>query len=90
MIDWILEWIVERLEAFGSWLASVVPPVPAWVGDITAGLSEIAQTAALFGAWVPWGLVVIVLGLVVVVIGIAFAIRIARIVASFLTLGGGS
>lgn len=86
----IMTWIVERLEAFGAELAELVPDPPGWALNAAASVSEVAAFASTFGHWVPWSLVVAVLLVVVGCIVAAFLIRIVRIVASFMTLGGGA
>lgn len=54
-----------------------------WIADIWAA-------GAGLGAWIPWSVVGIATGMVIAAIGIGFAIKLVRIVASFLTAGGGS
>lgn len=57
---------------------------------MASGVGTVLGYAGGFGNWIPWGQVgpalVVVLGVLVA----AGAIKLVRIVASFLTLGGGS
>lgn len=63
--------------------------VPAWM-DASGPLATVMTFAGSMGAWFPVPLLVTVLLAVLTAWGIAFAIKITRIIASFLTMGGGS
>lgn len=63
---------------------------PSWVTDAGGVLGTVVEGGASLGAWIPWGTVGIVVAAIFTSIGVAFGIKVARIVASFLTLGGGS
>ena len=87
--EWLYGQFVAVLEGIGQTVASLVPPVPSWIADAIAGVSTVVGKAGTIGTWVPWGIVVASVGLVVLVMIAGLGIQLARIVASFLTLGGG-
>lgn len=64
-------------------------PAPA-LGGATSGIGQIFGWAAGLGNWVPWSAIGPALGVVVLVLAAAGVVKLVRIVASFLTLGGGS
>lgn len=63
-----------------AWLTTTVPDLIGQASDWIVGVN----------AWVPFDHVATVLGFVVLVLATAVAVRLVRIVASFLTAGGGS
>jgi hypothetical protein len=85
--------LVHLLAVTLSGIASLMPsfPGPAAVfGPITDGLSTVAGYVGSLSFWLPFG----ALGTGLVVLAglgaVALTIKLVRIVASFLTLGGGS
>jgi hypothetical protein len=65
-------------------------PVPDWLSAGSAGVSTIAGYGSGLGVWLPVSLIITVLGALIAAWLTGFVIKVARIVASFLTLGGGS
>lgn len=65
-------------------------PVPDWLSAISDGASLISGYANGLGVWVPIPLILAVASALIAAWLIGFGIKVARIVASFLTLGGGS
>ena len=88
----IVEWFLAALKAFLVWLLSLFPDVavPSWVANADGWFTTLLGNAASMGAWVPWTLLLSVAGVVAVCLAAGFTIKLVRIVASFLTLGGGS
>lgn len=88
----IIEALVRLLVTVVTALLSALPtvPVPAWVGSVTSGIAGLVGYANGLGAWVPMNFVLVVAGSVLACMAIGFAIKLVRIVASFLTAGGGS
>lgn len=88
--------ITEALMSVVTGLVSVllgslpVVPVPGWLSDLSSGVSSIAAAGSGLGVWLPVPLIVAVITTVFGAWIIGFGIKLARIVASFLTLGGGS
>lgn len=63
---------------------------PAWVDDGAGMLGQLVGYASGLGAWIPFQLAGTVLAAVLVCMVAGFGIKLVRIVASFLTAGGGS
>jgi hypothetical protein len=77
-------WFVDALD-------SVPLPDPGSIVDpITSDMTTVTADASEMGNWIPWDAVVACVGLVVAGVVAAVLVRVIRIVASFLTLGGGS
>lgn len=81
----LVGWVVEQI-------LGVLPtiPVPSWASSSSGALATVFQAAGAIGGWVPLGLLGTVLGALLAIHLAAFGIKIARIIASFLTAGGGS
>lgn len=90
LIDALLDFIGGIVAKFGAALASLVPPVPSWVSQASGMISTVLGYATALGNWVPVGIFGVVVASVVVCLIAGLAIKIARIGASFGTLGGGS
>lgn len=75
-----------------SWIAGLLPDweAPADLDGAIATLGTAVGWAADLGNWFPWPVILGAGGLVMAALVIAVAIRLVRITASFLTLGGGS
>ncbi len=87
--DAVLMWLSD----FFVGLIGTLPDFnsPAWLTDtLPDGIQTVGQYASKMGPWIPYDAVGLVLATVAAIVGIALAIRLVRIVASFLTLGGGS
>jgi hypothetical protein len=88
--------ITEKILAIGGWLfggvIGALPkiPVPSWVSSSDGLLGQVFSLAGSMGAWVPLGLLgTVLVGLLTIHVA-SFGIKLARIVASFFTAGGGS
>lgn len=88
--EWLWSQLVAAMETLGGQLAALVPPVPGWISDSMAAVSQVTVWAGTIGTWVPWAVVGLSVGLVVLVMLAGLAIQLVRIVASFVTLGGGA
>lgn len=88
--------ITEALvKTFGDMLLfflGEVDPVelPSWVGQIGTFTGQIFGAAGSMGVWFNWSLLGVVVGGIIAVNIASFAIQLIRIVASYLTLGGGA
>lgn len=95
MIVDALLWVVNRVAVavlftigeFGGW-ATADPP--GWLDNAEGVLRTLFQGGASMGAWLPIQFAVGCIGVVLAVKLLALGIRIVRIIASFLTAGGGA
>lgn len=69
-----------------------IPPssVPTWISTAGTYIPSVFSFASSMGVWFPWGVLGIVLASVFTVWGASFVVKLARIVISFFTFGGGS
>jgi len=88
----IFEAIVTAVCGFLSFIGSAMPTIelPAWVSDLAGLVSQISGWAAPLGNWLPFGAMGTALQFVLVCLVIAFLVKLVRIIASFMTAGGGS
>lgn len=88
----IVKWFLELIASFLNWLLSLLPTfeIPSWMGDVAGVVGMVFGFADSMSAWFPGPLVLTVVLTVLSVWAVSFAIKIARIVASFFTAGGGS
>lgn len=88
----VTESVIGLVVGFVTWIIETVPApaVPDWFDDANAGLSSLANVMGSVAVWIPVGLIGLVLTVWVVTWGVAIGIKVVRIIASFLTLGGGS
>jgi hypothetical protein len=90
----LFEWLVTVLAAIVDFLIAaldaLVPDPPAFIDDIPGYVDTLNGYLDGTDVWIPWEIV----GPMIAVVGVAFlaswAIKIVRIVASYLTAGGGS
>lgn len=88
----ILELLYGLLATLWEGLCSALPalPVPAWLSGGAANVASVLGTAGQLGYWVPFSVAAVVVSSVVACLLAGLGIKVARIVASFLTVGGGS
>ncbi len=92
----IVEKLLEIIARIHGWFLGLVDallgPIPEWLTDGPAaeGLTTIAGWLDKTDAWIPWPLVGAVIAACAAAAVAAVAIKAVRIVASFVTLGGGS
>ena len=87
--DRLLDLLLAAVQKLGAKLDSLIPDPPGWVAQAPAMIATVLGYATSLGNWVPVGLFAAVTASVVVCLVAGFAIKVARIVASFVTLGGG-
>jgi hypothetical protein len=88
----ITEWLMRMGRVLVETLIGAVPPFtpPAFVASGAASVADVLAVARSLGHWVP---IELFAGVVVAVLSCLVAgatIKLVRIVASFLTVGGGS
>lgn len=87
--DWLMNWVADQVVWLGEQLATMVPPVPSWLAQLPGHISTVTSYFAQAGHWFPVELIAPVLVVVVGAWVAGLAIKLIRIVASFVTLGGG-
>lgn len=88
LVQWFLDVLVTIVEASFGLLPAFDPPT--WFTDSGSGISAVFDNAAHMSVWLPVGLGFTVAVALLTCIVIGFGIKMTRIVASFLTAGGGS
>lgn len=84
----VLDWWASAIAFIGGLIS--LPPVPSFLADLPGYVSTAASYVASTGVWIPWALMGTVIGVWAVCLAAGLAVKVVRIVASFLTLGGGS
>lgn len=87
----IPERFIDLVAGFLSFVAGLLdfPAVPGVVLSVPGYVSTVGGWMSGTGAWVPWSVVSTMVALWASCLVGAVAIRVVRIVASFLTAGGG-
>jgi hypothetical protein len=88
----VTEWILDLLVSFWEWLISSIPwpEPPEWFEQLEDGIGFINDHITGLSAWLPFPLLGTVLTAVFTLLLLSLGLKVARIVASFLTAGGGS
>lgn len=88
----IFEAIVSAVVALLTFLAGLLGdlPAPDWLTSLSGPLGELVALGDGMGAWVPWSLARTIFLAVLASMAVGLGIKLVRIVASFLTAGGGS
>lgn len=88
----ITDFVVSWFGRFVGWLGGLVslPDPPAFLGTLAGYVQQAAGYVASTGAWMPWGLLLAVIAAYAACLTAGVVVKLARIVASFLTAGGGS
>lgn len=92
MIADLFIWLLGTVVQLVAWLIDLIPlpdPDPILSG-ISGGIGSVFAAAGALSFWVPFGAAGAAVLLVAAVAGVSFGVKVVRIVASFLTLGGGS
>ena len=88
----IVQWFMTALQAVFDKIFSVMPVMdpPAWFTGAGAAIGSLFGAAASMGVWIPIPLALNVMAVLFTAMFGGAIIKLARIVASFLTAGGGS
>ena len=88
----IISLIIKLFVSVVQGLLSLLPHFdpPSWVSDVGTAAGTVAGALSGSSAWLPWNALFVAVGVVMACYVAAGGIRIFRIVASFVTLGGGS
>ena len=87
--EWIMRQAVDLIEWVAAQVAAVVPPVPDWLVALPGYIHTLTSYLGAVGHWFPVELLAVVVLAVALTWAAGLAIKGFRIVASFLTLGGG-
>jgi len=89
----IWEWLMNRVADMIVWLSAqitaMIPPVPSWVASLPGYIQTLAGYLGTVSHWLPVEMLIVVIVALSATWGAGLAIKGIRIVASFLTLGGG-
>lgn len=88
----IIEWLLGALSFVVEHIFSVMPniPVPGWFTGSLQALHGLFAAAMTMGVWIPIPLALSVMALLFTAMFGGAVIKLVRIIASFLTAGGGS
>lgn len=88
----IFEGIINAVAGIVSFIAGLMPEfdTPAWLTTIAAKIDLVVANMAPLGVWLPFGAAGTAVTLVLAAVAVAVIIKLVRIIASFLTLGGGA
>ena len=88
----IISWIITELTSFVTWVINGIPApsVPSWMSALDGQIASVVDFINSLGAWVPSTMLVTVITAFVAVFILTIGIRLTRLIASFLTGGGGS
>jgi hypothetical protein len=84
--------VLGALLSVSGWLVGLFPDaeLPGWLAEIPTQVAAVGQYLGGTAAWFPWNTVGLAVASVLVACGVGLVLKLVRIVASFLTLGGGS
>ena len=88
----IVEWFLGVVKAIAEGVFSVMPviPVPGWFTGAGTAIAGLFSAALSMGVWIPIPLALNVMAVLFMAMMGGALIKLARIIASFLTAGGGS
>lgn len=88
----IVEALFNVFKAFVVFVIGLFPTgnAPTWITTANGYFSQIWGYGAGLGAWIPWPVVGQVFSAVLVAVALGLGIKIARVVFSMFTGGGGS
>lgn len=88
--DWLIDFLGKAVTKFFAVIAAALPDPPAWLTQGTGFIQTVVGYAGMFDSWVPMSIAGPIAIFVPLALVAGLVIKVARIVASFLTLGGGS
>ena len=88
IVEWFLGVITTLLEAMIGALPEF--DVPGWLTSAGGAVAEVLSSAGAMSYWLPFDVLVPVAVTVLAAYAVGLAIKLARIVLSFFTAGGGS
>lgn len=88
--DWLIGFMGKAVTKFFAVITDALPSPPAWLSQGTGFIQTVVSYAGMFDSWVPMSIAAPIVIFVPLALVAGLVIKVARIVASFLTLGGGS
>ena len=88
--DWALGVLGAFLQTVLGPALSLIPDVPAWTADAFSALGQVWSVGQSMDAWIPVSFTFGVVGVVFAVYAVTLIIGTVKLVASYLTLGGGA
>ena len=87
-----VKWVIDSLVSFFSWVINgfPAPDVPTWLTGLDTAISGVSTFIGSLQSWFPGTLAVAIITSWLLALSISIGIKVTRIVASFLTGGGGS
>lgn len=89
----IWAWLLDVARGFIGWVLDLFPSdweLPDWFTGLADTAAEVIGNAAGLGAWVPWGIVLTVVGATFVLWTVGLIIKFVRWVVGLIpTMGGG-
>lgn len=88
----VTEWFLDVVSTFIAWIVEHLPSPepPAWLTDLSGYIDSLNSHITGLSAWLDFPLLRSVVAAWLLFLAAAFALKAFRIVASFLTAGGGS
>jgi len=88
----VTEWFANAMSSVLQWLVAGIPlpPPPDWFGDAASFFTMVGTYMAWFQPWAPVSLVLAIMGLWVITFTLSIGLKLARMVLSFVTFGGGA
>lgn len=88
----ITQWLIDMVTSFVQGLLDLVPlpPIPDWLSSGAGAVGSVAAQMGALSNWIPVTVGVAIIGTILAIIVAAAAVKVVRIIASFLTAGGGS
>jgi hypothetical protein len=88
----IVQWFVGIIATVVHWSIGALPTttLPDWTSTVSSLVTTINSYITGVAVWLPFSALSTVVVLIATVIGVALLVKVARIVLSFFTAGGGS
>lgn len=87
MLGTAVAWFIEFIAGV---MFDLIPPPPDWVATSMGYLSDFWAVLDSFQTWLPISLALVIAGVVAAVYALGLMVGLFRVVASYLTFGGGA
>jgi len=88
----VTEWFANVVSGLFQWFITSIPAPapPAWFGDAAGFIGTVGDYIGWFDPWAPIPLVLAIMGLWVITFALSIGLKLARMVISYMTFGGGA